>query len=349
MWARWRTKDIEWQILERLGEGAQGSVFKALRADRASGLRQTVALKILHSETAVELWRQEFESLARVRSPYCVQVYSFERVRGQPALVLEYVDGVSLTELGRTCLLSDDDVCELIAQVRAGLEDLRDHDLFHGDLSPHNVILDVNGRVRLLDFGLANGCDRLTPEFAAPERLEGSPADHVSDLFSLGRLELYLRAGRGRPSPLLSYRREARVADAVTPSGERQTRLARIVAEVRERRARSLRMATRTALRVVARARTPRALVAAFTFLAVIAAPASVRHGQPYATLLVRTRAWHLVKLDGREIGYAPAVLRVSAGEKHRLEWTSARGSGSRVIRLRPFERAVLRDRDFSH
>src|SRR3954471_20522810 len=108
----WR-QEIRTQLKELLGEGGQGCVFKALRTDRESRLSQTVAVKILHSKTAVELWRKEFESLHRVRSPYCVQVLSFERVRGRPALILEYIEGVSLAALGRTCYLSEPDLTEI--------------------------------------------------------------------------------------------------------------------------------------------------------------------------------------------------------------------------------------------
>ena len=79
----WR-RNVHLQKLELLGEGSQGQVFKARRLDPQSGLCQTVALKILHSRTAVELWRQEFESLSQIRSPYCVQVHSFERYGRRP-------------------------------------------------------------------------------------------------------------------------------------------------------------------------------------------------------------------------------------------------------------------------
>src|SRR5690348_4746918 len=105
------------QRLELLGEGGQGRVYKALRHDRATGLTQTVALKILHSKTAVDLWRHEFESLARVQSAYCVRVLYFERFRGRPALVLEHIEGASLAQLSHSFLLDARDLDEIRAQL----------------------------------------------------------------------------------------------------------------------------------------------------------------------------------------------------------------------------------------
>src|ERR1035437_9654097 len=110
---------IGFELLELLGEGSQGSVYKALRSDRSSGLRQIVAVKILHSKTAVSLWRQEFESLSRVRSNYCVQVLSFEWFKRRPALILEFVEGASLAQLGQMCILNDDEIYEISAQLQS--------------------------------------------------------------------------------------------------------------------------------------------------------------------------------------------------------------------------------------
>ena len=190
---------IRLHLRKVIGEGGQGRVYEAVRLDPSTNLRQTVAVKLLHSRTSVDLWRKEFSSLAEVRSPYCVRVLSFERVRGRPALILEHVRGVSLTEWHRAQIGSPECRDEILAQVHAGLRDLRAQGSYHGDLSPNNVMIDDRGGIRLLDFGLANGHGadlRCTPEFAAPERLRGAPPEYASDLYSLGQLQTFLGGPR---------------------------------------------------------------------------------------------------------------------------------------------------------
>lgn len=347
MW--WR--EIEFEVQELLGEGGQGRVFKALRRDRASGLCQHVALKILHSKTAVELWKKEFASLARVRSPYCVQVLSFERVQGRPALVLELIEGVTLSELG---LLPEALIEEILAQIERGLTDLRDQGVFHGDLSPHNVMIGRDGGVRLLDFGLANATLRLTPAFAAPERMNGAPASFAADLYSLGRIEEFLR-GRRLNTPWLSFEPAKRTPRGVRSQGPHRQMLAGAAAAILQRRQHNAGLATRTQVTGT----TPRrrawklnnaallALITGFFSLAVSGAAQNRR--EETAALSIRTHIWHYFVLDGVPAGYAPLNLNLQAGRRYRLEWTSPSGRGQREILFPRAGQAVWTDRDFSH
>ncbi|MGE0527277.1 MAG: serine/threonine-protein kinase [Bdellovibrionales bacterium] len=356
------TRQIQFEVQELLGEGSQGRVYKALRRDAHSGLTQTVALKVLHSENAVELWKREFESLSRVRSPYCVQVFAFERINGCPALVLEYIEGLPLSRLNHCLWLDSDEVEEIISQIEAGLRDLQEQGVFHGDLSPQNVIVDRNGRVRLLDFGLAN-CSarhaRLTPEFSAPERLAGEPAGWNSDLFSLGRIEQFLKGedlSGLSPSPLLRLSPAERHGYGRTPRRKPQGGLAQKISTLleRERLARGLHTrrqepgpsAVRTGI-VFSR------LFASFTIASLLfvcsADTAHFHLPQPLATLLIRTQFWHRIRVNGTPLGYAPVSVFLRAGVKHKLEWTSALAKGQRTLTLAPGEQLHLRDRDFSH
>ncbi|MBX3020583.1 MAG: serine/threonine protein kinase [Bdellovibrionales bacterium] len=345
------TRSITFELQDLLGEGSQGRVFKALRADKSSGLTQAVAVKILHSKTAVDLWKKEFESLARVRSPYCVQVLSFERIEGQPALILELVEGVSLSDLGRTCLLTPEMIDEIVAQVQAGLEDLRNHGTFHGDLSPNNVMIDEQGRVRLLDFGLANGEHRLTPDFAAPERLNGSAGNFQADLFSLGRIEQFLRGVKlssVQPSPFLFSVATLRQPRDLKPQAAMQTKLSAIVRQLRERR--RFRLNTRTLGPTLAtRPSKGWMLAVLISFCVLTTSGASQVVQLPCGFLTLRTENWHYFLVDGVPVGYSPLTLALKAGEIHQIEWVSAQGRGRKRTKLKRDQHVLWSDRDFSH
>jgi len=352
MWKR----SVGFEIQELLGEGSQGRVFKALRRDSAADMSQTVAVKILHSEIPVELWKREFESLAKVRSPYCVQVLGFERIEQRPALVLEYVDGVSLAALGKSCWLEEDEIIEILAQAESAILDLYKYQVFHGDLSPHNILIDRDGHLRLLDFGLANcsaGRVRLTPEFAAPERLCGQGPTLAADIFSLGRVEQFLRGHGPRMNAHSSYlqpdpaRRSLR---GLFSEPTRQEKLAQRVREYQNRRKSAQAARTRTQARPAPRR--PRALVVA-TITACLSLLASSRGqstiSQPAALLEIRTHHWHHFSLNGSPLGYSPVNVPIEAGRAYRLEWVSAKTRGSRTIQVQAGHPLRLSDRDFSH
>ena len=349
----WST--IRYELLELLGEGSQGSVYRALRRDRRSGLQQVVAVKILHSKTAVSLWRQEFVSLARVNSNYCVRVLSFERFARRPALVLEYVDGVSLAQLGQTCWLAPEDVQEIVAQLEHALKDLHRHEIFHGDLSPQNIMIDVNGRVRVLDFGLANSSEyqtRVTPQFAAPERMRGEASSPASDLYSLGRVEDFLLGAEKPGSPYLFTAAYDRYFQDLSPCRERQRTLAIKIASLLLKQKSNAQGKTQT--QIVQRQRTWRlkpfvlATITSLMFLATSSASQNARY-KPIAVLKARTKNWHYFLVNGRPLGYSPVSIPVDAGQKIRLQWISANKRGEVLLQLKPMETRVLDDSDFSH
>lgn len=353
--------DIQFDLLDILGEGSQGRVYKALRRDRRTGLSQVVALKILHSRTAVDLWRHEFESLARVRSPYCVQVLSFERYKRRPALVLEFIDGVSLTELGRGCLLSPDETGEVLAQLEMALKDLHSHGVFHGDLSPHNILIDGRGRVRVLDFGLANSSEgnlRVTAEFAAPERLNGAHADLASDIFSLGRIEQFLRGDDlnsevdSAASPYLRYSPAARSLRDLVPRADTQKKLGGTVTNLISRRKMVSAIRTQSQL-LVSKVKLSYkdfllGLIASLMVLATSSATLS-RPKSQWGSLDIRTKQWHRISIDGRDLGYSPVSVSLAAGKSYKLQWASNHGRGEKKITVQPQERRLLEDSDFSH
>ena len=345
----WRS-GIKTQLLDLVGEGSQGRVFKALRIDRQTRLTQTVAIKILHSKTAVEMWRKEFHSLQGVRSAYCVQVLGHERVAGQPALVMEYINGLSLAEIGRIGLLTPADIHEVVAQIEAGLNDLRSHKICHGDLSPANVMVDCTGRVRLLDFGLANQI-RATVEFSAPERLAGHPATYAADLFALGRIEEFLgqpQSTKNGGSNYLRLEPGNRKPRGKPAQAERQASLGSKISAYLKRQQGVAPTQT------LVEAATPTRLPRRFRLAAIGATCAFLGSGratpppvQPTGHLQVITREWYSVSLDGRPIGYTPIDLVLSTG-RHELKYTSGRGQGKRSITIFSGKPLKLSDRDLT-
>lgn len=208
-----------YRVLERLGEGGMGEVWLAedLR------LRRRVALKILPADLAseprhLERFQREARSVATLNHPNIVTIHSVEEAEGIHFLVLELVEGETLADLLATGPMSLERILEIALPLVEALEAIHARGVIHRDLKPRNVMVSREGRVKLLDFGIA----RLTPAaqeedetstettltkagrivgttpYMSPEQLQGRPADQRSDLFSLGIL-LYEMATGQRP------------------------------------------------------------------------------------------------------------------------------------------------------
>jgi serine/threonine protein kinase len=200
------------RLLEKLGEGSFGSVYRAwdTRLDRE------VALKLLHRpdtrgahEAAVV---EEGRMLARVRHPNVVMVHGADRSDGRVGVWTEFIQGQTLEQLLRErgvfaageATLIGLDVCRALSAVhQAGL--------LHRDIKAHNVMRETGGRIVLMDFGTgihyedssaANGSLAGTPVYMAPEVLDGREATVQSDVYSVGVLLYHLVTGsypvRGR-------------------------------------------------------------------------------------------------------------------------------------------------------
>ena len=180
-----------------------GDVF--LARDHQQGGRE-VALKVLRARridpSAIDRFREEFRSLTRLRHPNLAEVFDFGRVdgTGSPFLSMEYVSGCDLSRLPRP------EARRRFASIAAGslraLDYVHARGFSHNDIKPQNILLSTEGRVKLVDFGLAQRIEGEsaaeasgTLAYAAPERLAGAPADERSDLYSLGSVLYELLAG----------------------------------------------------------------------------------------------------------------------------------------------------------
>jgi serine/threonine-protein kinase len=197
------------EILERIGEGATGTVSRALDRD----LNRMVAVKVLHPELASDLrhllqLKRELILASRVHHANVVGVHDLGEVEGRPAISMDWIDGESLTTLMfREHTLPPSQVCGLAAQICEALDAIHAAGLIHRDLKPGNLLLDRSGRIFVADFGLARSLDasdlRLTragdscgtPRYMAPEQLAGLPADARTDIYSLGLVLLEMLTG----------------------------------------------------------------------------------------------------------------------------------------------------------
>ena len=190
------------EILELLGQGGMGAVYKA----RQPGLDRTVALKILPpglgaDPTFAERFTREARSLARLSHPNIVGVHDFGQAGDLYYFIMEYVDGVSLRQLEHSQRLEPAQALAIVPQVCEALQFAHDEGIVHRDIKPENILLDKKGRVKIADFGLAKLLGRTpadftltqpqhvlgTPHYMAPEQLEKpTTVDQRADIYSLG-------------------------------------------------------------------------------------------------------------------------------------------------------------------
>jgi len=192
----------ELEIVELLGQGGMGAVYKA----RQRALGRWVALKILVPRPGDESgfaarFEREAHALARLSHPNIVGIHDSGRTQGRCWLLMEYVEGVNLRQLLRTGDLNVPRALAIVRQVCDALEFAHAEGIVHRDIKPENVLVDKKGRVKIADFGLAKIVGDAqagepitrtqqsmgTPQYMAPEQLTGSPnVDHRADIYSLG-------------------------------------------------------------------------------------------------------------------------------------------------------------------
>ncbi|MBB5206557.1 serine/threonine-protein kinase [Chiayiivirga flava] len=197
-----------WRLLRRLGRGGSGDVWLASRDD--GRFEQHVAIKLLRhwAEDEVPRFLREQQLLARLEHPNIARLIDAGSTDGgRPYMVMEYIAGSTLTEHCRARALSVDARLALFAQVCDAVAYAHRHLVVHRDLKPQNILVRDDGRVALLDFGIARLLDggdartetrglRLTPQYAAPEQLAGEAQTTLTDVYALGLVLYELLAGR---------------------------------------------------------------------------------------------------------------------------------------------------------
>jgi tetratricopeptide (TPR) repeat protein len=205
------------RLVSEIGAGGMGIVFRAERTDGT--FEQRVAVKLvtasIHHPDAARRFRAERQILASLRHANIVTLLDGGvTAEGQPYLVMEHVDGVPITVYCRERRLPPAERLALFGQVCAAVQYAHRHFVVHRDLKPANILVTTDGLVKVLDFGVAKllegpgtraaeaptvaGLGPLTPNYASPEQLRGSPITTSSDVYALGVLLYELLTG-GRP------------------------------------------------------------------------------------------------------------------------------------------------------
>jgi len=182
-------------ILEKLGEGGMGVVYKA----EDTKLKRVVALKFLPHQLAASdqdkaRFHQEAQSASALNHPNVCTIYDIQDFDGQTFIVMEFVEGKTLREAKYA--ISMKQAVDIAAQIAEGLAAAHERGIIHRDIKTDNIMLRPDGRIQIMDFGLAKlqGVSLLTQAggtvgttaYMSPEQVQGFEADHRSDIFALG-------------------------------------------------------------------------------------------------------------------------------------------------------------------
>ena len=155
----------EYRLLEKLGQGGMGTVYKALhtKLDRVVALK-LIAKQRMNDPQALARFEREMKAVGRLDHPGIVHAVDAREIDGTPVLVMEFVDGMDLGRLVRRHgPIAVNDACELIRRTAVALEYAHQHGLVHRDIKPSNLMLTRSGEVKVLDLGLARlgGAERM--------------------------------------------------------------------------------------------------------------------------------------------------------------------------------------------
>ncbi|MEZ6195059.1 MAG: serine/threonine-protein kinase [Planctomycetota bacterium] len=200
-------KDDRYEIVRKIGGGGAGVVYEA--RDRKRGY--SVAIKFLRRDYCdredIERFVREGKKFSRLRHPNIVRIYGVSRAFGHYYVASEFIDGLNLYQtLATRERLELVEALQIVDCVAAALEQVHAHKIIHRDLKPENLMIDREGRLKILDFGIAKDLDASvaltqdgdflgTPGYTAPEQVLGQGIDHRADIFSLGVLLYELTTG----------------------------------------------------------------------------------------------------------------------------------------------------------
>ncbi|HEX9368039.1 MAG TPA: serine/threonine-protein kinase, partial [Vicinamibacterales bacterium] len=206
-----------YEVVSRLGSGGMGVVYLA----RDVRLNRQVAIKVLADgrvadELARTRFRREAQALSRLNHPNIATIYDFDQQDGRDFLVMEYIAGRSLRDVGPDPL-PPADVVRLGSQLAEALAAAHGAGVVHLDLKPGNMMLTADGRLKVLDFGIARlhapdvgdastqtrapdtgtaAAAAGTPPYMAPEQVAAGPLDRRTDIYAAGATLYELATGR---------------------------------------------------------------------------------------------------------------------------------------------------------
>ncbi len=205
-----------YKILSKLGQGGMGAVYLA----ENRRLNKKVALKFLSSEYISDNWAKrqlvrEAQAVAMLDHPNICAVYDFEEIGEHSFIVMQYVEGQTLSDLIRKKSLQPGQTVILAQQIANALAGAHAHGIIHRDIKPKNIMVTPSGQVKVLDFGLAKtiqknledateSISQLSREgllvgtiaYMSPEQLRGEKLDYRTDIFSLGTVLYEMVCGK---------------------------------------------------------------------------------------------------------------------------------------------------------
>jgi serine/threonine protein kinase/tetratricopeptide (TPR) repeat protein len=197
-----------YQIIEELGKGGMGKVYKVWDTE----VREKVALKLLNPLTAgdektIERFRNELKLARQIAHRNVCRMYHLAREDETYYITMECVAGEDLkSSIRRMGPLSIGKAISIAQQVCRGLSEAHRLGVIHRDLKPHNIMVDREGNARIMDFGIARslrtkgitdtGVVVGTPEYMSPEQVEGKQVDQRSDIYSLGAILFEMITGK---------------------------------------------------------------------------------------------------------------------------------------------------------
>jgi len=197
-----------YEIIEELGKGGMGSVYKTFDQK----LQEVVALKIIRPElgfntAAVDRFKTELKNARKIAHRHVCRLYDLGEAGLVHFLTMEYVEGEDLKKfIRRAGPIGPGRSAGIARQIAEGLGEAHRVGVVHRDLKPQNIMIDRDGRVRIMDFGLSRflesdgltkpGVMLGTPEYMSPEQVEGSNVDARSDLYAVGIILFEMLTGK---------------------------------------------------------------------------------------------------------------------------------------------------------
>ena len=198
----------QFEILECLGQGGMGVVYKA----RQKSLDRWVAIKILSPEKVddpmfAERFAREAQTLAKLNHTNIVTIYDYGDADGLYYIVMEYIEGINLRDLLNDGEIQSEQALRVVASICEALQFAHDKGIVHRDIKPENILIDANARIKVADFGIASLVGSTgelggTPPYMAPEQGAQASVDHRADIYALGAVLYEMLTGERPETPL---------------------------------------------------------------------------------------------------------------------------------------------------
>lgn len=316
---------VQYHLTEFLGQGLSGCVYKAVKKDTSGCVEQICAIKFLNLPEDILLFGRRLDALLNINSQFCVRLLGWDHLNGKLAIVMEYLEAISLEELMEHSKITIKEADHIHTGIKKGLLDLDKSGLCHGDLHPGNILLTKNGHVKLIDFGLMSLKHlRGHPDFIADSRLRGEPPSLKSDLDSLLKIKSYLHKNSSFSIKTDLSERVQKVMDQKS-SNSSPLFLTQVVPK-------------KTYMHYLSRCM---ALVL-IIFFSEINSQARTDNSQ----LTITSKNWIKISLNQKDGGYTPQVFNLPSGI-HTITWESLKQKGTLSIELKPNTHTILSDSDF--